>query len=101
MGTAIVWLVNAIVNLLIIAIFAQFIINLLITFDIINTRNRVVWQLKQFFDAVVQPMLRPFQRVVPILGGVDLSGLVLLLTIYFLQIVFNRLLAPPLMGLFG
>ena len=86
MGGAIVWLVNAVVGLIIFAIFAQFVISLLIAFDIINTRN---------------PMLRPFQRFIPILGGVDISPIVLLLAIQFLSIVFNRTLAPLLVGALG
>src|SRR5213079_2061153 len=98
MGGAIVWLVNAVVGLIIFAIFAQFVISLLIAFDIINTRNRFVWQVKSFLDAVVNPVLRPFQRFIPILGGVDVSPIVLLLAIQFLSIVFNRTLAPLLVG---
>ena len=101
MGGAIVWLVNSIVGLIIFAIFAQFVISLLIAFDIINTRNRFVWQVKSFLDAVVNPMLRPFQRFIPILGGVDISPIVLLLAIQFLSIVFNRTLAPLLVGALG
>jgi YggT family protein len=101
MGGAIVWLVNSIIGLIIFAIFAQFVISLLIAFDIINTRNRFVWQVKSFLDAVVNPMLRPFQRFIPILGGVDISPIVLLLAIQFLSIVFNRTLAPLLVGALG
>jgi YggT family protein len=60
-----------------------------------------VWQVKSFLDAVVNPMLRPFQRFIPILGGVDISPIVLLLAIQFLSIVFNRTLAPLLRGALG
>lgn len=101
MGGAIVWLVNAVVQLVIIAILAQFVVNLLIAFDIINTRNRFVWQAKAFLDAVVNPMLRPFQRIIPILGGVDISPIVLLLAIQFLHLLFNRTVGPFLIATLG
>jgi YggT family protein len=101
MGSAIVYLVNGVISLLILAIFAQFIVSLLIAFDIINTRNRFVWQAKAFLDAVVNPMLRPLQRVIPILGGVDISPIILLLLIQALRILFDRTLAPLLIGMMG
>lgn len=99
MGSAIVYLVNGVISLLILAIFAQFIVSLLIAFDIINTRNRFVWQAKAFLDAVVNPMLRPLQRIVPILGGVDISPIILLLLIQAGRILFNNVLAGPLISL--
>jgi YggT family protein len=101
MGSAIIYLVNGVISLLILAIFAQFIVSLLIAFDIINTRNRFVWQAKAFLDAVVNPMLRPLQRVVPILGGVDISPIILLLLIQALRILFNNAVAPILYRLLG
>jgi YggT family protein len=101
MGAALVWLVNSIFGLVIFAIFAQFVISLLIAFDIINTRNAFVGQIKRFLDAVVNPMLRPFQRFIPILGGVDISPIVLLLAIQFIRILFNRMIAPLLIGTLG
>ncbi|MDB5454066.1 MAG: hypothetical protein JWO33_2644 [Caulobacteraceae bacterium] len=101
MGAAIVWLVNSVIGLVVFAIFAQFVISLLIAFDIINTRNAFVGQIKRFLDAVVNPMLRPFQRFIPILGGVDVSPIVLLLAIQFLRILFNRMIAPLLIGTLG
>jgi YggT family protein len=101
MGVAIVWLVNRIIGLLIFFIFAQFVVSLLIAFDIINMRNQFVWTIKRFLDAVVNPMLRPFQRFIPILGGVDISPIVLLLSLEFVSIVFNRMLAPLLTSALG
>jgi YggT family protein len=101
MGVAIVWLINRIFGLLIFFIFAQFIVSLLIAFDIINMRNQFVWTIKRFLDAVVNPMLRPFQRFIPILGGVDISPIVLLLAIQFISIVFNRMLAPYMIATLG
>ena len=101
MGSAIIYLVNAVISLLILAIFAQFIVSLLIAFDIINTRNRFVWQAKAFLNAVVNPMLRPLQRVIPILGGVDISPIILLLIIQALRILFNNAVGPILYRMLG
>lgn len=101
MGSAVVFLVQAVAQLLIFAIFAQFIVSLLIAFDIINTRNQFVWRLSAFLDAVVNPLLRPLRRFIPILGGVDITPIVLLLLVQAVMIAFNRVVAPLLIGALG
>ncbi|MDI1281379.1 MAG: YggT family protein [Brevundimonas sp.] len=101
MGTAIVWLVDAIVTLLIWMIIASAILSWLFAFDVINHRNRFVNQLASFLDAVTAPLLAPFRRVIPPLGGMDISPIVLLLLLNFARILFMQTLALPLITLLG
>jgi YggT family protein len=101
MGTAIVWLVNAVLSLMTWAIIGSAILSWLFAFDVVNHRNRFVNQLATFLDAVTGPILAPFRRVIPPLGGIDISPIVAILTIYFLRIVFNQLSAPFLIGTLG
>ncbi|MGV9006983.1 MAG: YggT family protein [Brevundimonas sp.] len=101
MGTAIVWLVDAIVTLLIWMIIASAILSWLFAFDVINHRNRFVNQLSSFLDAVTSPLLAPFRRVIPPLGGMDISPIVLLLLLNFGRILFFQTLARPLVTLLG
>ena len=101
MGSALVWLVNAVIGLAIFFIFARAIIGWLVQFDIINTRNQVVYQVLTMLERVTDPVLRPIQRVVPPLGGIDFSPIVAWLALNVIQIIFNRLLAGPLIVTLG
>ncbi|KQW81865.1 YggT family protein [Brevundimonas sp. Root1279] len=101
MGYAIVWLVNTILQLMTWAIILSAIISWLFAFDVINHRNRFVNQVASFLDAITGPILAPFRRIIPPLGGIDISPVVAILAIQFLQIIFNRLSAPFLIGVLG
>ena len=101
MGVAIVWLVNAVIQLMIWFIIAQAILSWLFAFDVINHRNRFVNQLATFLDAVTRPLLEPFRRIIPSLGGIDVSPIVVLLLLNFARILFNNMAAPPLIYMLG
>lgn len=101
MGYAIVWLVNTILSLMTWAIILSAILSWLFAFDVINHRNRFVNQLAMFLDAITGPILAPFRRVIPPLGGIDLSPVVAILALQFLGILFNRMSAPFLIGILG
>ena len=57
----------------------------LYAFNVINSSNRFVATLGQFFYNVTEPVLRPIRRFMPDLGGIDISPIVLLLIIFFLR----------------
>jgi YggT family protein len=101
MGYAIVWLVDTVIGLMILFIVASAILSWLFAFDVINHRNRFVNQLAGFLDAVTRPLLEPFRRVIPSLGGIDISPIVVLLLLNFARILFDRMAAPILVGLLG
>jgi YggT family protein len=82
-GSAIIWLVNAVVSLMVWAIIGTAILSWLFAFDVINHRNRFVNQLAGFLDAVTRPLLEPFRRIIPSLGGIDVSPIVVLLLLEF------------------
>lgn len=98
MGAAIVWLVNTIISLLIFMIFARAIISWLVAFDVLNTRNRFVHQVLRVLEGITDPILKPFQRFVPLLGGVDISPIVAFLALQVIRILFNTYLSPVLLG---
>ena len=55
----------------------------LVTFNVINTRNQFVAMIGNFLYRVTEPVLRPIRRIVPNLGGIDLSPVVLVLALQF------------------
>ena len=101
MGYAIVWLVNTILSILTWSIILSAIISWLFAFDVINRRNRFVNQVADFLDRVTAPILEPFRRIIPPLGGMDISPIVVLLLINFARILFNRKSAPYLISILG
>ena len=94
MGPIVLGLLTIILRLLTWVIIASAILSWLVVFDVVNYRNRFVYQFSRFLEAVTDPLLRPIRRVVPLLGGVDLSPIVLLLAIWFVTQVLNGPLRP-------
>jgi YggT family protein len=62
-------------------VIANAIVSWLIAFDVINMRNQMIRQIVTFLDAVTRPILRPFRRIIPTLGGVDISPVILIILI--------------------
>ena len=57
----------------------------LISFNVINTRNQFVAGLWRALNQVTDPILRPIRRVIPPMGGLDLSPIIVFIIIFFLQ----------------
>ena len=57
----------------------------LINFNIINTRNQFVDTVWRVVNQITEPILRPIRRVVPPVGGMDLSPIIVFIIIFFLQ----------------
>lgn len=69
----------------------------LISFNVINTRNQFVAQLWRIINAITEPILRPIRRIIPPMGGLDLSPIVVFIIIFFLQSFIARDL-PRMLG---
>lgn len=57
----------------------------LISFNVINTRNQFVASVWRVLNQVTEPILKPIRRIVPSVGGLDLSPLIVFVIIFFLQ----------------
>ncbi len=68
------------------ALILSAVISTLISFGVLDTRNRVVWTVADFLYRVTEPALRPIRAVLPQFGGVDLSPLIALLLIQYVVI---------------
>ncbi|MFM1816503.1 MAG: hypothetical protein RLZ98_3198 [Pseudomonadota bacterium] len=68
-------------------VIAAVVMSWLINFNVINAYNPFVRTLWQALVAVTEPLLRPIRRMMPDLGGVDISPIVLLLLCLFIQSV--------------
>ncbi len=81
----VVQLIVSILELLNLAIIIWVVMSLLINFEVINRFNQFVKVVYNFLEQLLNPMLKPIRKVVPVIGGIDLSPLVLLLGVQFLQ----------------
>ena len=79
-------LIRVVLGLLVWAIIISAILSWLVAFDVINLRNRFVANVAHFLDAVTRPVLRPIQRIIPPLGGVDISPIIAILLIQYVLI---------------
>ncbi|CAD7042794.1 YggT family protein [Pseudorhizobium endolithicum] len=64
---------------------ASAIFSWLYAFNVINSRNQFVNAIGTFLYNVTEPVLRPIRRVMPDLGGIDISPIIVLLIIFFLR----------------
>ena len=86
-------LFNAVITIIIWLLIAQVILSWLVAFNVVNTRNRAVWTIGDFLYRITEPMLRPIRNVLPSMGGIDISPMVLILALYFIRdLVFEYLL---------
>ena len=89
------FVLNTALNLLVIAIIANAILSWLFAFDIINYRNRFVYQVATMLDRVTSPVLAPLRRIIPSLGGIDITPIIVLILIRATQIY----ILPPLQAM--
>ncbi len=66
-------------------IIIQAIMSWLVAFNVVNTSNRFVYSVLTGLDRILNPVLRPIRRLLPDMGGIDLSPLVLILGIMLTQ----------------
>ncbi len=79
-------------------IIASAVLSWLVAFEIVNMRNRYVYMIGNALHRLTEPALRPIRRFMPNLGGIDLSPVVLILVIYFLQGVLGNILVSLYRG---
>ena len=70
----------------------------LLAFNVINIHNDFVRSVWNGLNALTEPLLRPIRRWLPAMGGLDISPIVLLLAIYFLQRLIADNLYPMALG---
>jgi len=80
-----IMLISSIISLINIALIAYVVINLLISFDIINKHQPIVAKIYYGLQRLIEPLLRPFRKILPEMGGLDISPILLILMLNFLQ----------------
>ena len=73
-------------------VIASAILSWLVAFNVVNTRNQFVYTVGTMLHRLTDPALRPIRRFLPNLGGIDISPVILILIVYFLQMVLVEVL---------
>jgi len=68
-------------------VIAMAILSWLIAFNVVNTRNPVVRMIAELLYRLTEPALRPIRSLLPNMGGIDISPIILFLIILFIQSV--------------
>ena len=85
-------IVVIVIDLYIWAVIISAVLTWLVHFGVVNTRNQFVSMIGEFLWRLTEPGLRPIRRFVPLLGGIDISPVVLILGLIFIQMVINNIL---------
>jgi YggT family protein len=78
-------LVDKIIDIYTWIVIASAIMSWLVAFGVVNTRNQFIRTVVDILYRVTEPALRPIRRIMPNLGGVDISPVILLLLLFFLR----------------
>ena len=79
--------ISYLLTLYIYILIASAVMSWLIAFNIVNPHNQVVRMIGQFLYAVTEPVLRPIRNLLPHFGGIDISPVIVILIIIFIQSV--------------
>ena len=91
---AIFYLVLQILKLYSYVVIANVIISWLIAFNILNTQNRFIYSILELTYRLTDPILNRIRRFLPSLGSLDISPIILLLLIWFVEMCMKLYIAP-------
>jgi YggT family protein len=79
--------IDELLNIYLILLFASAVLSWLVVFNVVNTRHPVVSIVGDFLYRITEPLLKPIRNLVPNLGGIDVSFIVLFVIIWFIKAV--------------
>jgi len=80
-----IWLLLRLIDIYIWVVIIAVVMSWLVAFGVINTFNSFARSVVRFLDAVTEPVFRQVRRVIPPIGGLDLSPLIVLILLQFLS----------------
>lgn len=79
--------VDYLVSIIVMLVIVQFVMSLLVSFNVVNMRNQFVEALWRAVNALLDPILTPIRRFMPHTGAIDFSPMVLIILLTILRIV--------------
>ncbi len=87
---ALFWLISELIRLYFWAVILGAVMSNLIAFNVLDTRNRLVWTVADFLYRITEPALRPIRSMLPNFGGIDISPIILILLLQALQMLLSE-----------
>lgn len=84
-------LIAKVIGLYIWVLIISAVMSWLVAFGVVNTNNRIVYTILDVLWRLTEPALRPIRRLLPNLGGIDISPVILILLLIFLRDLLLRL----------
>jgi YggT family protein len=78
-------LILTIIDIYIWLLIASAVLSWLVAFNVVNTRNPIVANIGEFLYRITEPALRPIRNMLPNLGGIDVSPVILIILLLFLK----------------
>jgi YggT family protein len=88
-----IWLIDTVLGLYTLVIIAAVVASWLVAFGVLNISNQLVRQIIQVLDALTDPLFRQVRKVIPPIGGLDLSPIIVLIAVELLRVFLDNLLA--------
>ncbi|MFJ6025774.1 YggT family protein [Brevundimonas sp. NPDC092305] len=95
------FLINALLNLFVIALIVSAVLSWLLAFDVVNYRNRFVAGLANALDRITGPVLAPLRRIIPSLGGIDITPIIIIIVIRGIQTILLPASHAAMLNLIG
>lgn len=86
-------MINYLVQIVTMVVIVQFVMSLLISFNVVNMHNNGVAAIWRALNAILDPILKPIRRLMPDTGAIDLSPMVLIIALNLLMILLSGLAA--------
>jgi YggT family protein len=87
-------LISTVITIYIWLLIIQAVLSWLVAFGVVNTRNRAVVTVGDMMWRLTEPALRPIRRLLPNLGGIDISPVILILLLWFGRNLLFEYLGP-------
>ena len=84
-------IVGYLISVIIILVIVQFVISLLVAFNVVSMHNQWVAAIYRSVNALLEPILRPIRRLMPDTGAIDFSPLILIVLLNIVNIVLRNL----------
>ncbi|GGN53413.1 MAG: YggT family protein [Novosphingobium sp.] len=84
-------IVQYLINIIVFVVIVQFVLSLLISFNVVNMHNQFVAAVYQALNAILDPLLRPIRRMMPNTGAIDFSPMILIIGLTILGIILRNL----------
>jgi YggT family protein len=84
-------IIGYLISIIIILVIVQFVLSLLIAFNVVNMHNQFVEAIWRAVNALLDPILAPIRRIMPNTGAIDFSPLVLIIGLQIISIVLRNL----------